>query len=203
MDELIIYLTPLLVVALCFLFNKRLNSIKSTADFDSSIKSEQYKAEVDYYNKKITQFLNPLISCIEFDNAIWEKLSMLSDADDVFSKNLSKEIEKEHLLKNLIGAKDLVRANLHYVHTDNDLYRTLIDFIRHVSVYESIRKSGEKYNPIHVGAPFPSELESFVKREYTSTISKYEELIQTPNRVNSAVATASADLRCYVQNNRT
>jgi hypothetical protein len=182
MEELINYITPILVVGLAFLFNRKLADLKSSSDFESSIKSEHYKAEVDYYNSKLINFLNPLISCIEFDNSIWRNLSMLSDAPDTFSENLSKEVEKTHLLSNLIIARDLVMKNLHYVKMNSSLYKELIEFIRHVSVYESIRSAGENCNPIDVGAPFPSKLEELVRNEYVETIDRYEELIKTPNK---------------------
>jgi hypothetical protein len=84
----------------------------------------------------------------------------------------------------------LVRGNLHYVYMDSDLYRVLIEFIRHVSVYESIRTSGEECNPIDVGAPFPPELEKFVKKEYKETISRYEQLVKTPNKSINYVPSA-------------
>ncbi|MCW8878415.1 MAG: hypothetical protein OQK04_03510 [Kangiellaceae bacterium] len=182
MELLITYITPLLVVGLGFIFNYRLARLKSSTDFESSIKSEHYKAEVDYYKNKLTQFLNPLISCIEFDNSIWRNLSMLSDANDTFSVNLSKEVEKNHLLSNLVTARDLVRQNLHYVKMNGLLYSQLIEFIRHVSVYESIRSSGENCNPIDVGAPFPSDLEDLLRSEYIETIERYNELVKTPHK---------------------
>jgi len=179
-NEIIGYLTPILVVALGFVFNRRLANLKSTSDFESSLKAEHYKAEVDYYKTKIIDFLNPLISCIEFDNSIWQNLSMLSDSEETFSENLSSEVERNHLLVNLTNARDLVKKNLHYVHMSSALYKSLIEFIRHVSVYESIRNSNEQCNPIDVGAPFPEKLEELVKKEYRDTLARYEELIKAP-----------------------
>ncbi len=172
--DIAIVLTPFLVASLGFILNRRLASLKTNTDFEVGLKAEHYKAEVEYYKNKLIYFFNPLIACIEFDNAIWKSLSMLSDSEDVFSENLSTEVEKSHLLSNLITARDLVRGNLHYVHMDSDLYRVLIEFIRHVSVYESIRTSDEECNPIDVGAPFPSKLEEIVKKEYKETINRYE-----------------------------
>ena len=185
MDELINYITPILLVALCFIFNRRLSNLTIASGFEAGLRAEHYKAEIDYYKTKLIDFLNPLIICIEFDNSIWHNLSMVSDSEEVFSENLSKEIENNHLLINLSQAKELVRKNLYYVKMDSALYKTLIEFIRHVSIYESIRSSTEPCNPIDVGASFPDELESLVRSEYVGTIDRYEELIKMPNKASN------------------
>jgi len=49
MEELVKYISPILIVGLGFILNRRLANLKSTSDFESSIKAEHYKAEVDHY----------------------------------------------------------------------------------------------------------------------------------------------------------
>ena len=125
----------------------------------------------------------------------WTKVLRLSAHDvspeNIFPTNISTDIEKEHLLNNLIKASALTRENLHLVELDSDLHIKLIEFIRHVAIYQSIRNTGESINPIELGAPFPVGLEELVRQEYIMTIKEYEQLIKSPNKAISFGRSAS------------
>lgn len=182
MDFLLGIITLILGAVIGFFFNIRLHKFKSTTDSQNRSQEYVHKVKVEYLEKKLTNFLNPIINAIEFDSETWERISALSDSNNIYPENISEHMEKEFILANHGRAVDLARENMHFLELDSELHKELVKYMRHVAAFQTIRALGEPLNPIDIDEPFPDQLKRLMREEYRKTQKEYDALMSDPNK---------------------
>ena len=176
-DLLLKIVTPVLLIILGFMFNRKLHMFKTTADSTARFEEYVHQTKVEYLDKKLKAFLNPIITAIEFDNETWHRISTLSDSEEVYPEELSVYMEKEYILRNHIRAVELARENMHFIAPNSKLHEQLILYMRHVAVFRSIRELELPLNPKDIYEEFPPKLEKLVRQEYKRTLDEYNALM--------------------------
>jgi hypothetical protein len=168
--------------AIGYFFNILFHRFKSITDSQNRNQEYVHKVKVEYLEKKLTSFLNPIINAIEFDSETWQRISALSSSNNVYPDNISEHMEKEFILANHVRALDLARENMHFLELDSELHKELIKYMRHIAAFQSIRTLREPLNPIDIDEPFPSQLKRLMREEYNKTKKQYDILMSNPNK---------------------
>lgn len=180
MTDIIPYATPMIVLFLGFWFDRRLTRFRT--DVESTVREQEKMRGIrlSHLEKKLKLFLNPVLNAIEFDNSIWSRLSAISDSANSYPERLSLELERQFVLENHVRATELVRENFHFIEIDSPLHKSLIQYMRHVAVYKSLRDLNESINPVDLNEEFPAALEEQIRKEYIITREKYNSLVDPP-----------------------
>lgn len=112
---------------------------------------------VSTVEKQLALFYYPIYFRLQRDNALWKLSPQLAGETASLPPETNDMIEKEYIIKNHIEILSIIESNIHLIEMDNELQESINAYIKHVAVYEIIRrtKSIDKLNPIHFNAPYP------------------------------------------------
>ena len=126
--------------------------------------------------QKLEKLLWPLVLCMRKDDAIWQRVPGLYDDSSQLPTEAGILVERNFLLPNHSRGVELIEQNFHFVATDDALMEPMIQYIRHVAVFKSLRVSRSDLNPIDVGEPFPSNLSELLEKNLDKTKRELAEL---------------------------
>jgi hypothetical protein len=112
---------------------------------------------VSTVEKQLALFYYPIYFRLQKDNALWKLSPQLAGEIDSLPPETNDIIEKEYIIKNHIEILSIIESNIHLIEMDNELQESINAYIKHVAVYQIIRrtKSIDKLNPIVFNAPYP------------------------------------------------
>jgi hypothetical protein len=122
---------------------------------DSALRS--IDARIAFLERRLENLLWPLTLCMRKDDAIWQRIPGLYEDGTQLPTKAGALVELGVLLPNHNRAVEVIEQNFHLVATESSLIGPMIQYIRHVAVFRSLREAGFKLNPIDVNEPFPTE----------------------------------------------
>ena len=180
----------LLIIIVGFWINKRLEKFKSEQSriselakqkqsLENELKRQRDTIKLQFIERQLSQFYWPIYLRLQKDNAAWKRVHHLSDGSDVLPKELGTDIEKNFILPNHDEIVKLIESGIHLAKDDEELFKVLIKYIKHVAVYKSLR-SANRYdiNPIDVGEPFPKNLFASIEKKTMGLQKQYDELLE-------------------------
>lgn len=169
--------TPVLVVVLGYFLNRKFRLFSSTVDRKVESETRLLEFKLLRLERKLEKLLSPLITMLEIDDCVWQRVSTVSDSDEGLPTSISEILEEQLILPSHLRSARLIQENLHLVSAESRLHSLLISYVNHVAIYKAARESQEDLNPIDLNAPFPSELKSHLREEYALTLKRYNELL--------------------------
>jgi hypothetical protein len=115
------------------------------------------KQRVKIIDQIINEFLQPIKSRLEKDNAIWRAI-LSKEKSDPSSREykIANYVEHVFVLPNHDEIMSIIGKYRHLVYDDKELGGVLNDYLKHIVMYKSIRESGDELTfPDKVGAPWP------------------------------------------------
>lgn len=92
------------------------------------------------------------------DNAVWERILLRGSKDQV-KDDLARQVERNFILPNHEVTCKLIEANIHLAAPDPALMKTILGYLRHVTIYRALRATGNQdIDPIQVGEPWPKDI---------------------------------------------
>ena len=114
---------------------------------------------LELVGKQLSEFYYPVYFRLQKDNAIWRLSPQLNQNKQALPNEANDIIEKEYILKNHREIVAVIENKAHLVEIDGELQEQINLYLRHIAVYDTIRKVDvfEKFNPIDFEAPFPKK----------------------------------------------
>ncbi|NMG72895.1 hypothetical protein [Parazoarcus communis] len=143
---------------------------------DSALRS--IDARIAFLERRLESFLWPLTLCMRKDDAIWQRVPGLYEDGTQLPTKSGAIVELSVLLPNHNRAVEVIEQNFHLVATESSLVGPMIQYIRHVAVFRSLREAGLKLNPIDVNEPFPTEFPEKLQEHLEQSIQELSDLKQ-------------------------
>jgi hypothetical protein len=118
---------------------------------------------VDFLERQLSLFYWPLYLHLQKNNVIWEHLIHGRAVDDSIKRQVDEGLESFFLPNHEMIVK-IIESNVYLAQPESEFEDLLLRFIRHVTIYRTIRVVGATFDPVAVGEPFPTELFPAVER---------------------------------------
>jgi hypothetical protein len=114
-------------------------------------------------NRLLTEFYRPVLVRLQWDNINWRRLLDLNHPDNL-RRRVAESLEANYVLPNHQEVVGIIQRSRPLLQREVGLGPLLDDYIRHVSVYQAIRASGDLTTlPLAAGAPWPERLFPYVE----------------------------------------
>jgi len=114
---------------------------------------------LDFRERQLSEFYWPLYVRLQMDNAVWKWLGNVLPESPATERKIGGALEENFVLPNHRAAVDLIRAKIHLVEDDPELEALLLQYVRHVAIYDALRGLGIRdRDPISLGEPWPENL---------------------------------------------
>jgi hypothetical protein len=125
----------------------------------------------------LSEFFRPIHVRLQRDNINWRRILDLTEPDGSIKQRLAESIERDYIIPNHDELVGIIEHWRHLVESDEELSRSLNEYLHHVVVYKAIRWSGDKTTfPLQAGAPWPEALFPLVSQRIKSLEGELEEL---------------------------
>ena len=146
-------------------------------DRKKDIEKSNRDKKISNLEAQLSDFYWPIYLRLQKDNVVWKRI-LDRKSDDEDKKKTGYEIEKSILLPNHEEIVKIIESNIHRARPDKVLEGQLLQYLRHISVYQSIRNAGilDK-DPLHFDEPWPSELFGLIEDKTYELQRQYDRLI--------------------------
>jgi hypothetical protein len=142
----------------------------------NQVTMESWKIRARILEQRLSEFYWPLYAALMRDQLLWQKVfedlrapagqgpEWLQRVADDQRRQLSVNLESGVLLPNHLAAVQVIREKMHLANADNAFETLLGRYVRHVDIYDALRKTGiDNVDPMNVGEAFPHDLTEEVK----------------------------------------
>lgn len=133
---------------------------------------------IAFLERRLEHFLWPLVLCMRKDDAIWQRVPGLYSDGSQLPTEAGVLVESTVLLPNHKRAVEIIEQNFHLVATEDSLIGPMIQYIRHVAVFRSLREAKSNLNPTDVKEPFPSDFSVILQEHLDRSRQELAELKQ-------------------------
>ena len=99
--------------------------------------------KIELLEKQLSLFYYPLLIRLEKDNATWRMILDKRKGDNSLKEKVGKNVESKIILPNHNEMIRIIEQNS-YLCQDESIEKMLVQYIKHVAVYTSIRASGDE-----------------------------------------------------------
>ncbi len=150
---------------------------QANIDRQKDIEKTNRNKRIANIEAQLADFYWPVYLRLQKDNVIWEKI-LDRDSEDEDKKKTGYEIEKSIILPNHEEIVRIIENNIHRARPDKEMEDQLLQYLRHISVYQSIRNAGiiDK-DPLDFNEPWPENLFRSIEEKTHSLQEQYDRLI--------------------------
>lgn len=172
-------LLALIIAITGYWISKYLEINKQKITLQNKIKETNRDKIYSIVEKQLSNFYYPIYFRLQKDNALWILSPQLSGREGALPPETNDIIERDYILKNHSEILSIIENNIHLIEIDNQLQESINAYIKHIAVYDTIRKvhSTNKLNPIDFDAPYPKSFIEIIKDRMTILQKKNNELL--------------------------
>ena len=160
-------------------FARDLEVIRSELRIDEAAKDARFRSLLEFRGRQLSDFYWPLYLALQKDNAIWRRILDKRDATDELRKKVGTVIERDIVMPNHERMVALIESNLHLAEADERLENDLLQFIRYVSVNQSIHIIGDNdAYPAKLGEKWPRHLYPKIEQRTKALQAEYDLLVK-------------------------
>ncbi|MFP9112490.1 hypothetical protein ACLI1A_01010 [Flavobacterium sp. RHBU_3] len=150
-------LIGVLIIIVGFYLNKFLEIDKQRNILKNKITETTRDKNISIIEKQLSNFYYPIYFRLQRDNALWKLSPQLYKTNNQLPAESNSLIENEYILKNHREILSIIENNIHLIEIDDKLQEAINLYIKHITVYEIIRKteSIKNLNPIDFDAKYP------------------------------------------------
>jgi hypothetical protein len=173
-------LLSLIILVSGYWLNKYLEISKQTNALKNKIKETNRDKALSTIEKQLSNFYYPIYFRLQKDNVLWKLSPQLWGKEESLPSDTNNIIEIDSVLKNHLEIVNVIENNIHFIEVDEDLQAAINSYIKHVTVYDIIRKteSIKHLNPIDFKAPYPKKFEQTIKDRMNSLTQRNNELLK-------------------------
>lgn len=162
-----------------FWLNKFLERFKAERARDNERERLRAQKHLDYLDRQLSEFYYPIYIRLFIDSATWERILDRHRGDDELRKRIGEEIEKNVILPNHEAIVSIIQSKIHLAEDDREAFAAILKYVRHVSVYRSMRAAGcYDRDPIALNEPWPSDFLPIIERTTYMLQHKYDSLLE-------------------------
>ena len=183
-DELIVIivekgLLALIIAITGYWISKYLEINKQRIILQNKIKETNRDKIYSIVEKQLSNFYYPVYFRLQKDNALWKLSPQLAGKEVALPQETNDIIERDYILKNHNEILSIIENNIHLIEIDSQLQESINDYLKHIAVYDTIRKVPltNKLNPIDFGAPYPKSFIEIIKERMAILQKKNNELL--------------------------
>lgn len=151
-------------------------------DKRKSIELDLWKIRLDETEKRLREFLWPIYLRLQRDNVVWNKI-LQRNSEDFEKRRVAQQIESDVILPNHVEIMKLIESGMHFVRGDKDLEAGLLEYMRHIDVYRSIRGAGiNDKDPIYFNEPYPHGFFKLIEERVHKLQKQYDDILS--ERIN-------------------
>lgn len=172
-------LLALIIVLSGYYISKYLEINKQRITLQNKIKETNRDKIYSVIEKQLSHFYYPIYFRLQKDNALWRLSPQLSRSKGALPIETNEIIENEYILKNHKEILSIIENNIHFIEIDNELQESINAYIKHITVYDTIRKvqSIKELNPIDFDAPYPKSFVEIIRLRMSVLQNKNNELL--------------------------
>jgi hypothetical protein len=137
-----------------------------------------YKKRLEFVERQLSNFYWPIYLRLQKDNVVWERL-LDRDHDDPVLANIARTIEANIILPNHAEIVNIIETNMHLARADEAFEQQLLQYVRHISVYQSMRQAGVlDRDPLALGEPWPPQLFPMLEQRTEALQAEYDRLLK-------------------------
>jgi hypothetical protein len=129
---------------------------------------------IELLERQLSQFYWPLYLHLQKNNVIWDHLIHGSAIDPALKAQVDRDLYNSFVLPNHEAMVKIIEAGAHLARPDDDFGKLLLRFIRHVTIFKTMREAELPYDPIAVGEPWPSEFFGALESRLRATQASYD-----------------------------
>jgi hypothetical protein len=151
------------------------------AELENQLAIARHNAELEFIERQISEFYWPIYLRLEKDNVMWKRIKSLGSDKNALPEAASEMIEKDFILKNHQEIVEIIESKIHLAGNSgnsSELIKELLQYIKHVEVYKTIRSIEElrTVNPVDLNEPFPQKLFTLIENNFQALQNRYESL---------------------------
>ncbi|WP_157726414.1 hypothetical protein [Imhoffiella purpurea] len=147
-------------------------------DRKKDIEKTNRDKNISNIEKQLEDFYWPVYLRLQKDNVVWRRILDRSSEDEG-RRNIAREIDEKIIQKNHQEILNIIETKMHRACPDPQLEEQLLQYLRHVSVFLSLRSAGiYDLDPIHYDEPWPKELFALIESKTHALQQKYDALLQ-------------------------
>ena len=151
----------------------------SYVDKRKEIELQTWRIRAEQLEKRLSQFYWPIYLRLQRDNVVWKRILDRQTSIDDERSRLAYQIEESVLLPNHAEIVKIIESNMHLAGADVTFERHVMEYMRHVDVYQSLRTVGIKdKDPIHFGEPYPQGFFEALSERLRKYQAEYERLLK-------------------------
>lgn len=112
---------------------------------------------VELLERQLSQFYWPLYLHLQKNNVIWDHLIHGTAVDADLKAKVDSQLYSSFVLPNHEAMVTIIESSAHLARPDDEFQKLLLRFIRHVTIFRTMREAKLPYDPIAVGEPWPRE----------------------------------------------
>ena len=129
---------------------------------------------IDFLERQLSQFFWPLYLQLQKNNVVWRHLEKGTAVNESIKEQVDSQLRKSFFLPNHETMLKIIETNVHLAQPDPEFEALLLRFVRHITLYWTIRDAGLTDDPIAVGEPWPEEFFAAVESRLRSLQEQYD-----------------------------
>lgn len=133
--------------------------------FDMVIRLREKRFQL--IERQLHEFFWPIYIRLYNNNAVWTRILNKDETDlnDKLSKQIGHTIEQNVIVQNHREIEDIIKSSIHIAFPDDELIKTLKNYLKHVEIYKALHDSG-------VHDVFPGELDAAYPHDFMVLIAE-------------------------------
>lgn len=133
--------------------------------------------KIETLERQLFEFYMPIYLRLQKDNVIWQRILDRASEDEIRQK-VGAEIDKSVILPNHREIVKIIETKSHLSKADKELSSEILQYLKHVTIYEALRTSGiTAVDPIHLGEPWSNRFFELIEAKVSSLQSEYDSLL--------------------------
>lgn len=141
-----------------------------------AVRLESWRLEVANLEKKLSSLFWPLHCRLKRGDIAWKTENFRSHNKD--KEGFVSAFDQEVIMQNHRETREIIQNNFHHFGGDKELEEELIKLLHHIDVYLSLRSSGFQNDPIWVGQPWPTQINSLIEKHLHTLQARYDALLR-------------------------
>lgn len=183
-------LLAIIALFIAFYFNKLIERIRLSnsrilelerqkGNLENDLLKDKRLRKVSYLEKQLSEFYWPIYIRLQKDSVLWERVPNFFNDAHSLPRETNDFLEREVLLKNHEEIVKVIESKFHLAEADEALSEEILKYIRHVTIYQAIRKVDDfrHLNPLNFNEPFPPNFLELFTKKLTEVQNNYNDLV--------------------------
>ena len=152
---------------------------KQNHTLKSNLIQDKRERNLQKIDNQLSQFYYPIYYRLQKDDALWRLSPKLSNKVGALPVEANEIIENEYIIRNHLEIVNIIETKSHLIEIDPDFQEQIREYIKHVAIYNTIRKVDflKNLNPKDLGSCYPKKFQEIVEMKIRNLQEKHDIII--------------------------